>query len=188
MASREEQQAEEISRIERERLATQQELNALHEREQAYIQRNDAYGRRRARQLQAEIQSRETILNTQNRELESANALLSASSAIDKKTSSFLSSFNRLSGDLKKTLAGTNSSATSYLSINRQIIQEEQSQVGLSDELREASEVRATFLRDISTEMMTQAKSTLAAKNAASGISDYERTRKERLFGIGRKR
>ena len=181
MASTRAQQEAEVQRILDEQLATQQEMDSLRAREAEYIARDTAYSRRRARQLQQEISSRQTILDTQNSELDSANNLLSVSDSIDKKTNSFLSSFNRLSGDLKKTLSGTNSSATSYLSINRQIIQEEQSQIGLSDELREASEVRATFLRDISTEMMTQAKSTLAAKNAASGISDYERTRKEIL-------
>jgi hypothetical protein len=181
MASRKEQQEIEILRILEEQLATQREIDALHAREQAYIQRNDSYGRRRARQLQTEIQSRETILNTQNKELESAEALFNASDAIDKKTNSFVSSFNRLSGNLKKTLASSNAYATSYLSINQQIVQEEQVQAYLSDDLREASENRATFLRDISTEMMTQAKSTLATKNATSGTSEYEQKRQEIL-------
>ena len=181
MASIRAQQEEEVLRIQQEQLSTQQELDALRAREQAYIQRDDAYGRRRARQLQTEIQSRQTILDTQTQELDAANSLLSVSDGIDKKTNSFLSSFNRLSGDLKKTLAGTNASATSYLSINRQIIQEEQMQAGLSDELREASETRATFLRDISNDMMSQAKSTLATKNATSGTSEYEQRRQEIL-------
>jgi transcriptional regulator with XRE-family HTH domain len=72
-----------------------------------------------------------------------------------------------------------NSQSNIYVSVQRQIIQEEETRAGLSEADVEASEARAGFLRDISSDLLTQAKATAKAEQDAKGINEFEQRRIE---------
>jgi DNA-binding XRE family transcriptional regulator len=134
--------------------------------------RNTAYFRRRLRLTQEELARNEELLDIAKQRTKEAEN-------IDKKTSASLKSFARLSGDVKKNLGSLNSQSNIYVSVQRQIIQEEETRAGLSEADVEASEARAGFLRDISSDLLTQAKATAKAEQDAKGINEFEQRRIE---------
>jgi DNA-binding XRE family transcriptional regulator len=134
--------------------------------------RNTAYFRRRLRLTQEELARNEELLDIAKQRTKEAEN-------IDKKTSASLKSFARLSGDVKKNLGSLNSQSNIYVSVQWQIIQEEETRAGLSEADVEASEARAGFLRDISSDLLTQAKATAKAEQDAKGINEFEQRRIE---------
>ena len=159
-----------------EELRLQQEIDAGNARratlELTLQTRNTAYFRRRLRLTQEELARNEELLNIAKQRTKEAEN-------IDKKTSASLKSFARLSGDVKKNLGSLNSQSNIYVSVQRQIIQEEETRAGLSEADVEASEARAGFLRDISSDLLTQAKATAKAEQDAKGINEFEQRRIE---------
>jgi DNA-binding XRE family transcriptional regulator len=159
-----------------EELRLQQEIDAGNARratlELTLQTRNTAYFRRRLRLTQEELARNEELLDIAKQRTKEAEN-------IDKKTSASLKSFARLSGDVKKNLGSLNSQSNIYVSVQRQIIQEEETRAGLSEADVEASEARAGFLRDISSDLLTQAKSTEKAEQDAKGINEFEQRRIE---------
>jgi len=168
--------ATERERALQEELRLQQEIDAGNARqaqlEQTLQTRNTAYFRRRLRLTQEEL-ARNTQL------LEVAKQRTKEAENIDKKTVSSLKSFARLSGDVKKNLGSLNSQSNIYVSVQRQIIQEEETRAGLSEADVEASEARAGFLRDIGSDLLQQAKDTAKAEQNARGINEFEQRRIE---------
>ena len=168
--------ATERERALQEEIRLQQEIDAGNARRAALeltLQtRNTAYFRRRLRLTQEELARNEELLEVaQQRTKEADN--------IDKKTVSSLRSFARLSGDVKKNLGSLNSQSNIYVNVQRQIIREEETRVGLSEAEIEASEARAGFLRDISSDLLTQARATAKAEQDARGINEFEQRRIE---------
>ena len=159
-----------------EELRLQQEIDAGNARratlELTLQTRNTAYFRRRLRLTQEELARNEELLDIAKQRTKEAEN-------IDKKTSASLKSFARLSGDVKKNLGSLNSQSNIYVSVQRQIIQEEETRAGLSEADVEASEARAGFLRDISSDLLTQAKATAKAEQDAKGINEFEQRRIE---------
>jgi transcriptional regulator with XRE-family HTH domain len=164
--------ATERERALQEELRLQQEIDALNARREQLEQRNTAYSRRRLRDVQTEL--------TQNQELlEVAKQRTKEAETIDKKTVSSLKSFARLSGDVKKNLGSLNSQSNIYVNVQRQIIKEEETRAGLSESEIEASDARSGFLRDISSDLLLQAKATAKAEQDARGINEFEQRRIE---------
>jgi hypothetical protein len=159
-----------------EELRLQQEIDAGNARratlEQTLQTRNTAYFRRRLRLTQEELARNEELLDVAKQRTKEAEN-------IDKKTSASLKSFARLSGDVKKNLGSLNSQSNIYVSVQRQIIREEETRAGLSEADVEASEARAGFLRDISGDLLQQAKATAKAEQDAKGINEFEQRRIE---------
>jgi hypothetical protein len=159
-----------------EELRLQQEIDAGNARRAALeltLQtRNTAYFRRRLRLTQEELARNEELLDVAKQRTKEAEN-------IDKKTVSSLRSFARLSGDVKKNLGSLNSQSNIYVNVQRQIIREEETRVGLSEAEVEASEARAGFLRDVSSDLLTQAKATAKAEQDAKGINEFEQRRIE---------
>ena len=168
--------ATERERALQEELRLQQEIDAGNARRAALeltLQtRNTAYFRRRLRLTQEELARNQELLEVaQQRTKEAEN--------IDKKTVSSLRSFARLSGDVKKNLGSLNSQSNIYVNVQRQIIREEETRVGLSEAEVEASEARGGFLRDVSSDLLTQARATAKAEQDARGINEFEQRRIE---------
>jgi hypothetical protein len=168
--------ATERERALQEELRLQQEIDAGNARRAALeltLQtRNTAYFRRRLRLTQEELARNQELLEVaQQRTKEAEN--------IDKKTVSSLRSFARLSGDIKKNLGSLNSQSNIYVNVQRQIIREEETRVGLSEAEVEASEARSGFLRDVSSDLLTQARATAKAEQDARGINEFEQRRIE---------
>jgi hypothetical protein len=168
--------ATERERALQEELRLQQEIDAGNARRAALeltLQtRNTAYFRRRLRLTQEELARNQELLEVaQQRTKEAEN--------IDKKTVSSLRSFARLSGDVKKNLGSLNSQSNIYVNVQRQIIREEETRVGLSEAEVEASEARSGFLRDVSSDLLTQARATAKAEQDARGINEFEQRRIE---------
>jgi transcriptional regulator with XRE-family HTH domain len=159
-----------------EELRLQQEIDAGNARRAALeltLQtRNTAYFRRRLRLTQEELTRNEELLDVAKQRTKEAEN-------IDKKTVSSLRSFARLSGDVKKNLGSLNSQSNIYVNVQRQIIREEETRAGLSEAEVEASEARAGFLRDVSSDLLTQAKATAKAEQDAKGINEFEQRRIE---------
>jgi hypothetical protein len=159
-----------------EELRLQQEIDAGNARraqlEQTLQTRNTAYFRRRLRLTQEELTRNQELLTV-------AQARTREAENIDKKTVSSLRSFARLSGDVKKNLGSLNSQSNIYVNVQRQIIQEEETRAGLSEAEVEASDARAGFLRDISGDLLQQAKATAKAEQDAKGINEFEQRRIE---------
>jgi transcriptional regulator with XRE-family HTH domain len=159
-----------------EELRLQQEIDAGNARraslEQTLQTRNTAYFRRRLRLTQEELARNTELLDVAKQRTKEAEN-------IDKKTVSSLRSFARLSGDVKKNLGSLNSQSNIYVNVQRQIIQEEETRAGLSEAEVEASEARAGFLRDVSSDLLTQAKATAKAEQDAKGINEFEQRRIE---------
>jgi hypothetical protein len=159
-----------------EELRLQQEIDAGNARraqlEQTLQTRNTAYFRRRLRLTQEELTRNQELLTV-------AQARTKEAENIDKKTVSSLRSFARLSGDVKKNLGSLNSQSNIYVNVQRQIIQEEETRAGLSEAEVEASDARAGFLRDISGDLLQQAKATAKAEQDAKGINEFEQRRIE---------
>ena len=159
-----------------EELRLQQEIDAGNARratlEQTLQTRNTAYFRRRLRLTQEELARNTELLDIAKQRTKEAEN-------IDKKTSASLKSFARLSGDVKKNLGSLNSQSNIYVNVQRQIIQEEETRADLSEADIEASEARAGFLRDISSDLLQQAKATAKAEQDAKGINEFEQRRIE---------
>ena len=159
-----------------EELRLQQEIDAGNARratlEQTLQTRNTAYFRRRLRLTEEELARNTELLDVAKQRTKEAEN-------IDKKTVSSLRSFARLSGDVKKNLGSLNSQSNIYVNVQRQIIQEEETRAGLSEAEVEASEARAGFLRDVSSDLLTQAKATAKAEQDAKGINEFEQRRIE---------
>jgi len=159
-----------------EELRLQQEIDAGNARratlEQTLQTRNTAYFRRRLRLTEEELARNTELLDVAKQRTKEAEN-------IDKKTVSSLRSFARLSGDVKKNLGSLNSQSNIYVNVQRQIIQEEETRAGLSEAEIEASEARAGFLRDVSSDLLTQAKATAKAEQDARGINEFEQRRIE---------
>lgn len=164
--------ASEKERALQEELRLQQEIDALNARRARWQASNTEYGRRMLRNTQAELDNNIELLRiAQERTKEAEN--------IDKKTVASLKSFARLSGDIKKNLGALNSQSNVYVNLQRQIIKEEEVRFNLSADQIEASEARAGFLRDISGDLLNQAKATAKAEQDARGINDFEQKRIE---------
>ena len=159
-----------------EEIRLQQEIDAGNARraqlEQTLQTRNTAYFRRRLRLTQEELARNTELLDVAKQRTKEAEN-------IDKKTVSSLRSFARLSGDIKKNLGSLNSQSNIYVNVQRQIIQEEETRAGLSEAEVEASDARAGFLRDISGDLLQQAKATAKAEQDAKGINEFEQRRIE---------
>lgn len=155
-------------------LEIEQRIAALNARRERWQQRNTAYSRRMLRNTQEQ-------LDNDNKLLEVAKQRTKEADTIDKKTTASLKSFARLSGDVKQNLGSLNSQSNIYVNVQRQIIREEETRVGLSELEVEASEARAAYLRDISGDLLTQAKSTAKAEQDARGLNQFEQRREELL-------
>jgi hypothetical protein len=166
--------ATERERALQEELRLQQEINAGIARRDALeltLQtRNTAYFRRRLRLTQEELVRNQKLLEVAQERTKEAER-------IDKKTVSSLKSFARLSGDVKKNLGSLNSQSNIYVNVQRQIIREEETRFDLSEAEVEASEARAGYLRDISSDLLTQARATAKAEQNARGINEFEQRR-----------